>query len=545
MQEIDFYKGNPNLKAANVQIQFTKEQIEEYVKCSKDPLYFITKYMMIVHPDLGLVQFPIWDFQKKMIQLYSMNRFVITKCPRQIGKTTTMVGYLLWEVLFHSHMNIAVLANKGDTAREILGRLQLAYEHLPLWLQQGVEEWNKGKIVLENGSKILATSTSSNSVRGQTFNIVFLDEFAFVPNNVQEDFFQSVFPTISSGKTTKVIIVSTPNGMNLFYKLWKGAEDGKNSYAPFSIHWSQVPGRDAAWKKEQIANTSEQQFRQEHECEFLGSVNTLIDGSKLALCEVKDPIRRAGKLDIFEEPQANRAYAMTVDSSHGAGLDHSAFCIYDITDVPYKLVAKFYCNNTGPLVFPTHIYQAARLYNMAMILVEVNDIGSQIAHTLHYDMEYDHVLHVDVRGRAGQVLSGGFGAGKTQLGVKMSKKVKKIGCAILKSLIEEEKLVINDFDTVYELSSFISKGDSYSADDGMYDDLVMCNVMFSWMTTQPFFKELMNQDIRRIIAQKREAEIEESILPAGFFHNDADGIVRIDGDSSVWRPVENYYDIEL
>ena len=544
MNKNDFYKGNPRLKSGNVPMQFTKDQVSEYVKCSTDPLYFTQNYIKIIHPDLGLTQFTPWDFQEQMIQLYSMNRFVITKCPRQVGKSTTVVAYLLWELLFHSHLHIAILANKGDTARELLGRLQLAYENLPFWLQQGVLEWNKGSIEVENGSRITATSTSSNAVRGQSFNIVFLDEFAFVPNNVQEEFFQSVYPTISSGKTTKVIIVSTPNGMNLFYKLWNSAVDQKSSYKPFEIHWSQVPGRDAKWKAEQIANTSEQQFRQEFECEFLGSVNTLISGAKLAHCDIKEPIRRAGKVDIQEEPIEGHAYAMTVDCSHGAGVDHSTFVIYDITKAPYKAVAKFYCNQTGPIVFPTHIYAAASLYNSAMILIEINDIGGQVAHTLHFDMEYENLLMVSTRGRAGQVLSGGFGTGKSQLGIKMSKKVKRIGCAVLKTLIEEDKLIINDFDMIYELSSFILKGDTYQADDGMHDDLAMCNVIFAWLTTQQFFKELMNHDIRRIIAEKREKEIQENIIPAGFFDEDPD-IVRIDGDTSVWRTVENYYDTRL
>lgn len=260
------YLGNINIKPANVQQDFTEEQVQEYLKCSQDPLYFIKNYVKIISLDEGLVPFHTWKYQDNMINTIHNNRFVIAKLPRQSGKSTTVVSYLLHFILFNPDVSVAILANKQATAKDLLGRLKLAYEHLPKWLQQGIVEWNKGNITLENNSKVLASSTSTSAVRGGSFNMIFLDEFAYVPENVADDFFSSVYPTISSGKETKVLIISTPKGLNMFYKLWRDAEEGNNSYVPIEVHWSEVPGRDDKWKKETIANTSQSQFRAEFDC---------------------------------------------------------------------------------------------------------------------------------------------------------------------------------------------------------------------------------------------------------------------------------------
>ena len=262
----ELYLGNPNLKKANVSQKFTKRQIAEFLKCADDPVYFIQKYIKIVSLDEGIIPFKMYDFQESMVESFHAERFNIAKLPRQSGKSTIVTAYLLWYVLFNDNVNVAILANKAATAREMLGRLQLSYENLPKWLQQGILGWNKGSLELENGSKILAASTSASAVRGMSFNVIFLDEFAFVPNHIADQFFSSVYPTISSGKNTKVIIISTPHGMNMFYKLWHDAERGQNEYVPTEVHWSQVPGRDEVWKEQTIKNTSEAQFKVEFEC---------------------------------------------------------------------------------------------------------------------------------------------------------------------------------------------------------------------------------------------------------------------------------------
>ena len=544
MDRQDSYNANPNLKKANVSQQWTKKEITEYAKCMKDPIYFIQEYIRIVSLDEGLIDFKLYDFQKEMIGTFHNNRFTICKLPRQSGKSTTIIAYLLHYVLFNPTVNVAILANKAATARDLLGRLQLAYEHLPKWLQQGVMVWNKGSLELENGSKILASSTSASAVRGGSYNIIFLDEFAYVPANVAEQFFSSVYPTISSGKTTKVMIVSTPHGMNMFYKLWVDAEEKRNSYVPIEVHWSEVPGRDAKWKEETIKNTSEQQFNTEFECEFLGSINTLISSAKLKIMPYKKPKQSNAGLDIHESPKEGGTYVLTADVSRGTANDYSAFVVFDVSQMPYKVVAKFRDNEIKPLLFPAKIYEVARAYNQAFVMVEVNDIGEQVANSLQFDMEYDNLIMASMRGRAGQVLGGGFSGGKAQLGIRTTKAVKKIGCSNLKQLIEDNKLIVEDYDAINELSTFIVKGSTHQADDGCTDDLVACMFIFAWATDQTYFKELTDMDIRKTMILEQQDMLEQDMAPFGFIVNgleDENIGEMVDEYGTRWNPVVRDY----
>lgn len=518
---VETYLGNQNLKRANVQLSYTQEQLEEYIKCSEDPIYFTKKYIKIVNVDRGLIPFDLWDFQENIITTALRERFVICKMPRQVGKTTTVVALILHSVLFNENYSVAILANKEKQAREILSRIQLAYEHLPKWLQQGIVEWNKGNVELENGSKILASSTSSSAIRGTSQNLIYLDEFAFVPNNIQQDFFSSVYPTISSGKSTKILITSTPNGMNMFYKLWVDSEEGRNSYARVDVHWSQIPGRDAAWKEETIRNTSEDQFRQEFECEFLGSANTLIHPTKLRNLAFKTPLESKNNFDVYEQPLEHRSYAVIVDTSRGLGNDYSAFIVFDVTDAPYKVVAKYRDNNISPMIFPNVIYNVAKKYNEAYALIEVNDNGQQVADILHYDLEYENVLVTSSVNSVTQI-SGGFG-GQSTIGIRTTKQVKRIGCSTLKDLVEDDKLLVQDFEIIEEFSNFVQKGQSYEAEEGFNDDLVMCCVLFSWLVRQNYFKDLTNVDIRERIIKEKQKLIEDSVLPFGFIDDGQDG----------------------
>ena len=528
------YLGNANIKAAGVESEYTKEQIEEYAKCVSDPMYFIENYIKIVSLDEGLVQFEPYSFQKKILESVHNDRFVICKMPRQSGKSTTVISYLLHYILFNPDKNVAILANKLTTARELLGRLKLAYEHLPKWLQQGVVEWNKGSIILENGSKILASSTSSSAVRGGSFNLLFMDEFAFVPENVADEFFNSVYPTISAGQSTKVLIVSTPKGLNMFYKLWKDAEDGQNSYTPIEVHWSDVPGRDANWKKQTIRNTSPQQFRQEFECDFLGSVNTLIAPSKLKSLHYTRPKQeREDGLKVYYEPEPEHLYFMGVDVSRGQDLDYHAVTIVDVTSAPYKVVAQYKNNQLSPYLLPNLIYAMGKRYNDAYILTEVNDLGQEIVDILHNEFEYENLLVTSVRGRKGQVMDGGFGNYQTQQGVRMSPKVKKVGCTMLKEMIEQDRLVIEDFEIIQELSSFISKKGSYEAEVGHNDDLVITLVLFAWAATQNYFKDMTDINIREQLYKGKIEKMEEDLMPFGFIDTGADGTI-VEDDGTVW-----------
>ena len=529
----EVYLGNPNLKKANTAIEFTEEQIIEFLKCKEDPVYFANNYIKIVSLDEGLTQFSPYHFQEKLIHNFHNNRFNICKMPRQTGKSTTVVSYLLHYAVFNDSVNIGILANKAATARELLSRLQTAYENLPRWMQQGIISWNKGSLELENGSKILAASTSASAVRGMSFNILFLDEFAFVPNHVADSFFASVYPTITSGKNTKVIIVSTPHGMNHFYRMWHDAEKERNEYVPTEVHWSEVPGRDEKWKETTISNTSEQQFRVEFECEFLGSVNTLINPAKLKNLIYENPIKRNAGLDIYENPKSEHNYLMTVDVARGLGNDYSAFIIFDITEFPYKVVGKYRDNEIKPMLFPNIILDVAKAYNQSWLLIEVNDIGDQVASILQYDLEYENVLMCAMRGRAGQVVGSGFSGKKTQLGVRMTAAVKKLGCSNLKTLMEDDKLLTVDYDIISELTTFAQRHNSFEAEEGCNDDLAMCLVIFSWLVAQEYFKEMTDNDVRKRIYEEQKNQIDQDMSPFGFIVdgiNDVESFTDSNGD---------------
>ena len=528
------YQNNPNLPREDYIHSFTQYEKDEFIKCVDDPIYFATKYMKIVNVDRGLIPFEMWDFQKEMLTSFHDNRFSICKLPRQVGKTTTSIAYLLHYILFNEMATVAILANKSATAREIMGRLQLAFEYLPRFLQQGVKEWNKGSLELANGSRCLADSTSGSSVRGKTFNIIFLDEFAFVPNNIAEAFFNSTYPTISSGNSTKVIIVSTPNGLNLFYKMWSMAIDKKSDYLPIEIHWSMVPGRTQEWKEQIIRNTSEDQFRQEFECEFIGSTNTLIHPTKIRSLVFHTPVERIDDLHIFEKAEPGKTYVLVADVAEGQGLDYSTFSVIDVSQIPYRQVAKYKNNKISPFLFPTVIFSAAKRFNEAFILIEINSIGLQVADILHNELSYENLIKVrNAKGRVGQQVTPGF-TKQMQFGLKTSVQTKKIGCANLKSLIENDKLIVNDEDTIMELTTFSASKASFAAEEGNNDDLVMTLVNFGWLSAQKYFKESVNSDIRRTLQEEQLSIMDNDIVPfgaiSGYQGSAAEESELIDGD---------------
>ena len=534
MDNIDGYLGNQRLKKVGVELSYTEEQVAEIIKCTEDPVHFIKTYVKIVNVDRGLVPFEMWPFQEDMVKSFHENRFSIAKMPRQVGKTTSAVGYMLWCVLFNPDYTIGILANKGSLAREILDRLTKAYEYLPIWLQQGIVVWNKGNIELENGSKIFAYATSADGVRGGSYNLIFLDEFAFVPHNMAQDFFQSTYPVISSGQTTKVIIVSTPNGLNLFYKMWTDAIEGRSTYKPVEVHWSMVPGRDQAWKEETIRNTSEEQFRVEFETEFIGSSATLISGTKLRSLAFHNPISSDEGLDTYEQPIPGRLYICTVDCAEGVEADYSTINVVDVTQTPYRQVAKYRNNKLPLLFFPTIIYSVAKKYNEAYALIETNNIGQQVVDILHYDLEYENIYKLEHHHIKGQSISAGFRR-STSFGIKTTKSVKKIGCANLKTLIENDKLIINDFDTIAEMNTFSRVRDSYSAEEGNNDDLVMGLVLFAWLTAQTFFKDSTSIDVRKLMLAEQNMLVDEDLAPVGIIDNGKQEEITIDRENNdIW-----------
>jgi len=544
-QTMRHYKGNPNLKCAGVQMAYTTDQIAERIKCTNDPLYFIQTYMKIVHVDRGLVSFDLYDFQKTLLQAYIDERFVIAKLPRQVGKSTVTIAYIMWTVLFGPMQNIAVLANKAQIARDILAKLQLAFEHIPLWMQQGIVSWNRGSIELENGSKVVAASTAKSSIRGNTYNIIFLDEFAFVPQNIANEFITSVYPTISSGTTTKLFMVSTPNGMNLFYDYWEAALAKENLYKPIEAHWSVVPGRDAKWAEDQIKQLGQEKFNQEFNCEFLGSVNTLIVPSKMMSLGTRkrEPLHKINDIDIYEFPQEKHIYMTIVDTAEGQNLDYSAMTVIDVTEAPYRVVAKYRNNKVSPMMLPNIIYNVATKYNTSHVLIETNNIGSQVAETLHSDLEYENIFSTTNMGRGGQRISAGFKK-NAKLGVKTTAPIKSLGCSNLKSIIENDQLLIHDKDTIKELAAFVATKKSFAAGAGHNDDLVMCLVLFGWLATQPVFKELTDVDIRKNMADQKEESMREEMLPFGIIASSEDHVKAVetfkDNDGTNWEVVNEW-----
>jgi len=513
------YLNNPLLKAAGVSIPYTHEQVEELIKCSKDPIYFIKKYCKIISLDRGLIDFELFGYQEKFIRSMHDNNRVISMQPRQMGKTQTVAAYVLHYVLFNEHKTVAILANKAAASREILSRFQLMYEHLPKWLQQGVETWNKGDIELENGSKVFTAATSGAGIRGKSVNFLYVDEAAIIPNTVADDFFTSTYPTISSGVTTKIVLTSTPLGYNHFWKFWNesGIGEKQNGFLPIEVKYWEHPDRDENWAQKQKELLGDLKFNQEVLCAFLGSSLTLINSDTISRLSPKSYIYSKDGLDVFEEPIKGNTYVMIADTAKGVGGDYSAFTVIDISTVPYKQVAKYRNNKISPLLYPSIIYKVARDFNDAHVLIEINS-SEQVPTILYSELEYENILFVN-RGSNGQWVTGGFGGGAVQFGVNTDKRVKRIGCMTIKSLIEENKLLINDVDTIAEISTFIETKGTYKADDGYHDDLVMTLVLFGWLTTNPYFKDLNDVNMREIMYESHIKQIEDELTPFGFYDN--------------------------
>ena len=511
------YLGNPLLKKARKQIAWSPDMLQEFLKCAEDPIYFAEKYIQIVHVDRGLIPIRLYDYQKEIVQKITDNRRVTVVTSRQAGKTTTAAAVILHYILFNDHKTVALLANKGDAAREILDRIKIAYEALPDWLQQGVVEWNKGSIELENGCKVIAAATSSSAIRGKSISLLYIDEAAFVEG--WDEFFASVFPTISSGETTKILFTSTPNGLNHFYKTCMGAKEGTNGYQYVEVPWQRVPGRDEKWRQETLAamDFDHEKFAQEFECAWLGSSGTLISGATLKTLVAKSPIVARDGLSVYKEKEGNHQYVIVCDVSRGKGLDYSAFQVVDVTSMPYVQVCTYKNNMVTPLDYAGTIYQTAKAYNNASILVEINDTGGQVADSLFYDYEYEGIIYTENAGARGKRISTGFTkGGGSDRGIRTTKTVKAIGCSMLKLLVEQRQLIINDHNTIYELSRFSKKGTSYEAEPGCNDDLVMGLVLFGWMSDQQYFKDLTDINTLQKLRDKTDEELENDLVPFGF-----------------------------
>ena len=517
------YLGNPNIKKDGVVSNFNEEQVLEYAKCMKDPVYFVEKYAKIISLDKGLVPFRLYPYQKKMFKHFKENRFNVVLACRQSGKSISACGYLLWFALFQSEKSIAVLANKGATAREMLARITIMLENIPFFLQPGVKALNKSNIDFSNNSRIIAAATTGSSIRGLSINLLYLDEFAFVERAAE--FYTSTYPVISSGGDTKIIVTSTANGIgNTFHKIWEGSIQGVNEYNNFRVDWHDVPGRDEKWKEETINNTSQVQFDQEFGNTFFGTGNTLVNAQTLLDLRAQRPIKymEGGDCLIYKEPVKNHEYILVADVSKGRGQDYSSFSLIDINVRPFEQVVVYRNNTISPLLFPNIIYKYANVYNKAYCIVESNDQGSVVCNGLYYELEYENV-HVESAVKANAV------------GIDINRKSKRLGCSALKDLLENNKLKIVDEQTILEISTFEARGQTYQASIGNHDDLVMNLVLFGYFVSSTYFSNLTDINIKDMIFKQKLKEIEEDIVPFGFINDGSEQIKRIEpSDDHPW-----------
>lgn len=545
------FQGNPLIKGSGVNVQFTSKMVEEYTKCMLDPVYFCRNYVQIVNVDKGLIPFDLYPYQERIIKTIDKNRFVICKLPRQSGKSSSIgCGSVLHFALFNKDKKIAILANKEKSAKKLLADIKKGFEYLPSWLQQGVVEWNKTSVVFENGSSISVSATSADSARGDSYSMIVLDEFAFIGETQADEFFKSVYPTISSGKETRMIIVSTPNGMNHFYKMWTEAIEKRSDFIPIEIDWRETPGRDEQWRLDEISRFGEKAFNQEYACVFYGSSNTLLSGPCLASLVHRTPISQSGDgLDIYEHPKEEHEYVMCVDVASGNKLDYSAFTVMDISEYPFKMVAKYRNNELSTMIYPEVIYRVAMKYNKAWVLIEQNQDGGQVSNDLHDDFEYENMIFVhNKRGRKGQVATlEGFGK-NVQLGVKTSPATKRIGCSMLRTLMEDKKLIVEDFDAINEFSTFVSKKKSFEAEEGRYDDIVMSLVLFGWLTSQNIFNELIDINVKEAALEQRRKKEEDIMTPMGFFDDGSEHVEEesfVDNEGQFWEAIKRDDDFDI
>lgn len=507
---IQSYLNNPKLKAAGVQIEFTQENIVEWAKCKKSPIYFIENYAKLVSLDRGIVLMKLYPYQKRLIKAIHNNRNTIAKLFRQAGKSQCVAAYMAWYCIFNDNKTACILANKMAISREIFSRLQFIIEELPKWLQQGVQEWNKTSFELENGTRCFCAASSPSAIRGTSINFLMCDEFAFLAPNLADEFIASVFPTLSSSKKSKMVIVSTPRGLNHYWKLWTEAEQGLNDFVPVEGKWQEHPDRDQAWADGMLTKLGSVRYAQEISCQFHGSSATLIKGELIPAIAYSTPTILLPNLHQFQKPVEGHQYVMLVDTSRGSGLDHSAFVIVDISTLPYQVVVTYYDNKISTLVFPELIWKVAIQYNQAFVLIETNDLGQQVADTLYYDLEYENVY----MSHREEIKEGGGAAFNP--GCRTTKRTKAVGCDRLKGLIENDKILINDVRIINEMSTFVRVGPTYKAEDGKHDDLMMCLVMFGFLTSTDTFADLFDFHLRKKLVENQLSQLEDQMLPIGF-----------------------------
>ena len=469
----EFYLGNPNLPAADARIAYEPWMVKEIQKAKDNILYFAENFFYIINLDRGREKISLHSCQKRAVRKMRDNRFFILLASRQIGKSTMMTIYILWQACFMDDQRILLVANKEATAIEIFQRVRLAFEELPVWLKPGVKEYGKTSMTLDNGSRIGITTTTGTAARGQSVNCLVIDEMAFIEPHLVEEFWKSVFPIITSSKKSKVFVCSTANGTdNLFYKLYDGAEKGENGWAYDRITWNEVPGRDEKWAlNTKQAIGSIEAWLQEFECQFLSSGESSIDEALFhdmaQKCREAKIVLEDGNYKIWEEPDSSRIYAAGVDISEGVGIDASSIQIIDITDISdIRQVAVYHNRHIPPLEFANKVYTILRNWGSPLALIERNNCGAQVVDRLAFDMGYEKVVSygAKVANRA-----------RPQMGMIAHTNTKYKGVMNMRYFINEIKAVhINDIDTLKELRDFVRyPNGTWKAKSGYHDDRVM------------------------------------------------------------------------
>ncbi len=471
-------------------VNYTKEMVWELQKCASDIVYFAENYFTVLHPIHGKKRLceleGLYDFQKDMIKNFSENRFSIVLASRQVGKTTCSCIYLLWFALFNTDKTLAILANKQSTAQSIVGDIKIAYEQLPAFMKPGVKKYDALTIEFDNGTTVFSRATSEDALRGESVSLLFLDEFAFVPENVADAFWASNFPTISTGGS--IIIVSTPNGTaGLYYELWKKASNREKDnrgvlWKSIRIRWDQHPDRDEKWKDEMLESIGKVKFSQEFDCSFTGSTYTLITGDTLEKLNSIDPAFYVEEgYYLWKRPEPNRIYLMGGDVAKGANSDFHVLNIFDVTDFykngKYEQVAIFRRNDISAFDFKDKIIEIGKQWNDAMVIIENNDIGHAVVQNLYFDDGYENTW---------------FNQDKGEYGIRATTKTKPIALSYFKEDIESFKMLIHSEDMVRELSYYeeIRTG-IFGARNGReyHDDTVASGYWVSYALRSLYFQD--------------------------------------------------------
>lgn len=495
------YNAFPNLKRANIKIKWTKEMVQEWKKCRDDIVYFAETYCAITHIDYGTIKVQLRDYQRDMLEIMHKKRMTVCNLSRQLGKTTVVAIFLAHFVCFNKDKAVGILAHKGSMSAEVLDRTKQAIELLPDFLQPGISEWNKGNITLDNGSTIGAYASSPDAVRGNSFAMIYIDECAFIPNFV--DAWLAIQPVISSGRRSKIIITTTPNGLNHFYDIWTAAIEKKSGFEPYTAIWNSVKERlyndedifddGWQWSKQTISASTLEQFNQEHGAQFQGTSGTLISGMKLAIMNWIEVMPENGYFYRYKKPDPERKYIASLDCSEGRGQDYHALHIIDVTDEKWEQVAVLHSNEISHMILPDIVYKYLMEYNEAPVYIELNSTGVSVAKSLYMDLEYENVICDSM----------------VDLGMKQTRRTKPVGCSTLKDLIEKDKLKINHKPTILEFRTFSQNKLSWAAEDGFHDDLVMSLVIFAWLTTQQKFADYVDKEDLRLASEVFGRELED------------------------------------